>query len=305
MAKDMTCPQCGAQMAFNKETRELSCSWCGHKELLPKEPPTQAEIQERGKRRLMLIKLAVFAGIALTIGTIFAVVFLMKTPVDPFEYLDVTFSGINGEGKVNVRVKHNDYFVRSDLDITYNSKAYIGDLNEGDKLKITVNERNDDLRFTSHDKTYTVEGLELFVTDLNSLSDKAVQAIHDKTESLNKRNITPMLTQAEPDLKKAEPKKMMLLTDGDTSNTLFDIYEATFKTSKGDKTVYLMVYFEGLIANGDDIRYDSAMYKGSIITLGEWYDGTLSCYETLKDAEMAVKNQKENNMQLTERVFKQ
>lgn len=300
MAKDMTCPQCGAQMAVNAETRELSCSWCGHKELLPDKPSAQAEAKQRGR---VWIRVAVAAVAALVIGAAAAFIFLMKTPVDPFEYLDVTFSGVNGEGKVDVRVKHNDYFVKSDLDITYNGKAYVGDLSEGDNLKITVKELNRDLRLTEHDKTYAVKGLELFVSDLNALSDKAVQAIHDKTESLNKRNITPMLTQTEPDLKKSEPKKLMLLSDGGKHNTLYDIYEATFKTSKGDKTVYLMVYFEGLIANGDDIRYDSAMYMGDVVTLGEWYDGALTGYESLKDAEQAVKNNKEKNMELTERDF--
>lgn len=318
MAKEMTCPKCGAQLSFSADKTSLSCSWCGYRELLTGEKSTEQksyeyrmgilraeeEADKRKKRRRRLVFISVAAVVVLFIGVCVAAVQLMKPEINPFDYIELSFTGADGEGKAELRVKSNEYFTKGTVDVTYDGRAFADDLSEGDKIVVKMKHSLDNVRFSPDTQTFTVKGLELFLSDLDKLSDKAIKAIHEKTESLNKKNIQPMLTGAEPDLKKAQPEKLMLLSDGAHNNILYDVYRAVFNTSKGEKTVYLAVYYKGMIVNdGDDptFSYESAMYTGDIITLGAWYDGTLTAYETLKDAELAIKNNKDKNMKLTER----
>lgn len=257
--------------------------------------------QHKSKRKIIAVAAAVTAGTAIIIGFAVAVFLYSLTAVDPFDYITPQFSGKNGEGRVELTVKKNEYFDKNTVDITYNGKAYAEGLHEGDTLTIRLGNPPAGIRFSPDAKDYRVEGLELYVTDVNALNEKELAAVHKESETLLKENSVTSPGQTAPKLKKMTPESLMLLTDG-TVNHVYDLYRAVYQTSSGEKTVYLAAYYQGLMVNGGDnpaVSSDSAFYEGDIVSLGAWYDGTITAFETPDKAAQSLKSKQEGKMTFT------
>ena len=47
---DLTCPQCGAAMDYNREAHTVTCSYCGHKEIVDEDDIVQIEQEAYAKQ---------------------------------------------------------------------------------------------------------------------------------------------------------------------------------------------------------------------------------------------------------------
>jgi len=118
---------------------------------------------------------------------------------------------------------------------------------------------------TESSREYVVKGLELYLTDLNTIDSNAEKVIHQKSEQL-----IGMAINDKPQTKNLKHEKFYLLSDGEKENLMYDVYSATWELVEGNnKTIYLVTYYENIIVyNGDNatFSYDNCMYTGDILS---------------------------------------
>lgn len=307
-------------MKYNDNKTEMHCEYCGNIVILPSaenaekiayakrkaELDAQHRYYEKRKRKerrqhnkAKLIALLIVAAIFLIPMSCAAIPYIFKATVNPFDYIEVTFEGIDGEGVANVELIKTDSKVNSlsDLGVTVSKERR---LSEGEVITVYTNDFESPYWHSESSKEYTVEGLELFLTDLNSMDDNVIELIHQKSEQL-----IGMAVDDKPQFTNIKPEKFYLLSDGDKENLLYDVYKATWELVEGkDKTLYFVAYYENIIThNGDNatFSYDNAMYTGSILSEGSFQNGAVTAFESLKDIELDLNTNRDPNMILSER----
>ena len=280
----------------------LVCDYCGYEAVPARErtPEEQAAALERtrkniqkkaresAKRRRRLILGIILAAVAV-VFLIALIVYRSALPtVDPFEYVSVSFSGGNGKGEAKLHIRQS-----SEVDtsaIRYMLSQSFG-LSEGDEVRLEA--ESDAYQLTKKRETFTVTGLDTYLTSLNDLSDEAIEAIHAKSEEVSRRN-RERSADIVHDCKYCEPNCMYLLTDEKNRNLLYDVYEAGF-TMEHDEVyrVYLVTYYENIIVHNTDpvtLDYGRCFYDGKTIQFGEsiFHTSTLSGYESLQEIEEAL-----------------
>lgn len=177
---DLVCDQCGGMMTLSENRKEMHCEYCGNIVILPdKEQEVQvayakrkAELEaqhnyyekrkknERKQHRVAkLIALLIVAGIFLIPACCAAIPYIFKPTVNPFDYIEVNFSGKDGKGMAQVELIKTDEKIDSlsDLDITI-SKQY--GLSEGDIITVYTNDFESPCWHSESSREYTVKGLE-------------------------------------------------------------------------------------------------------------------------------------------------
>lgn len=312
---DLTCPQCGGNMEHNEEKHMLACPYCGHTEILEennadslaqKAYARQAgilqaneEAEQRKKTKKTRRKLLIILIVILVIGGIAGIAQLMPK-TDPFECITLSFSGIDGDGEAEI-VYLTD--TDSDVDprlITYHlsPERY---LSEGDTVTVTA--ESSDYSLSPTKKLYTVEGLDLYLTDLNSLSDEAMAMIHNSSESMAKKAVTG----AYGDPATIAPYITYFVTDGKKDNAIYDIYKVTFNEKDGTVCErYTGVYFTNVLVRDTEeptMRYDNSMYFGDIIeAYDNSYGGYITAYFSVKDARSDILSHQDKDVTLQERA---
>lgn len=311
---NLTCPGCGAQMIMKPGGKEAVCEYCGHKMLVEDEQSKEQaayerkmgvlraneEMKERQKRKAIKNKIITFLVIAAVI-VISVLVYTQSRPkVNPFDYIEVTFSGRSGKGQAEIQLKDGkDEVEMSDITFEFSKKE---GLSEGEQ--ITVKASSTTYGLVEKKRKYTVEGLDTYLSDLSDLNDASVDLIHLKSETVNRQGTEPS-TLITNEVVSAEPVKMFLLTDGKNNNLLYDVYEVGYKMRDDSiKTVYLVTCYKNIIIRqGEEptMDYDGCMYMGNTINLGDYQDSVLIGYFTLDEVKMDIQSYQESNMKLIER----
>ncbi len=320
--KKLVCPICGAPLTKREGSDKMVCEYCGYVSLMTdnkkadrehlenlayaREKAKHAVEDERKeaertrKRRGRLIVVAViacFLGIALVYGTI------SKPSCDPFAMATVTFSGLNGEGRAELTVKGTDgidtHLIDYDLSAEY-------DLSEGDVITLTA--ESSEYRLTSTKMQIEVTGLDLYLTELDSLSDEVLELIHRKSAEVTDNTLHGVVGLREcNEIVSREPAVMFLATDGNNKNILYDITKLVVTTYEGtEQTVYIAAYYKDIaVRDGEEksFVYDKCMYCGNQIWLGEstLWNGLISGFESIESAETYVRTKMDADMKVIRR----
>ena len=265
---DMICPGCGATMTLNKEDEKLSCPYCNH-EIMVELEDTPEEIREKeyaksygyhkGKYKaekefgLQKKKKARKSGLIVAIVCIIVIALLFlpcflgisaifvdqstKTEINPFDYIKVSFSGIDGDGELVIEELINEDIAVEDIRFEASQER---DLSVGDKVRITAS--STEYKLKENVKLYTVDNLEEYLKNLNKLSNDEIKAIHTTAENELSSRIKDL--KKNKVLKSYKPVKLFLITDGKRSNILYDVYQFKLKGEKGLETAYAVVSFD-------------------------------------------------------------
>ena len=242
---DMTCPKCGAVMQVDAEKEKAVCEYCGALFLLEKED-TLEEIQAKAeakaygyhkgklaaqeraaalkkKNKIKIPVPVIIIAILMLIGMISVIPqHLSKPKVNPFDCIDVTFRGTDGDGEIVIEMTGAVPGIDANR-ITYDiSKEDY--LIEGETVSIEAS--SSDYRLTENTQIYTVDGLDEYLKDLEELSQEALDMIHIQAEKVLELNLDS--TKACGYFVDMKPVKLFLITDGKQTNSLYDVFEVTF-----------------------------------------------------------------------------
>lgn len=317
---DMTCPKCGATMTPNVEKGLVECEYCGHRALIEQEDSAeeiqareqsraygyhrgrlQAEAEARDKaakkEKLRTVKRA-----AIIIGAILLLVVLMnagqmfsKPRVNPFECIEVSFQGKDGDGEIMVELRSPAENIdphQIDLEISRRNNLYQGDT-------VTIEASSDVYFLTESTKVYTVEGLDEYLKDLNNIPKEALALIHARAESVLELNLDGC--KAVGVFVDMKPVKLFLNTDGKQTNELYDVFEVNFTTNAGDVTYYVMACFDDVIIHdGEQVSVDMTygVYFGNLTQV----EGPLFImgYNSLEEVRVGLLTSQEGYMELKE-----
>lgn len=317
---DLICDQCGGMMTYNDKRTEMHCEYCGNVVVIPDtdqeekiayakrkaELDAQHRYYEQEKRKekrhlnvSKLIALLIVFGIISIPFIITAATYIFRPTINPFDYIEVSFSGIDGEGVATVELIKADGKIGNleDLCITV-SKTY--NLSENEIITITTSEWESPCWHSKNVQEYTVTGLELFLTDLNDIDENAEKLIHQKSEQL-----IGMAIDDKPQITNLKHEKFYMLSDGDKSNLLYDVYSATWELVEGkDKTIYMVAYYTDIIVHSGEnatFSYDECMYTGDILSEGSFQNGAVTAFKSLGDIELDLNTNRSPDMTLTEK----
>lgn len=284
---ELSCPKCGANMEPDAKNGVAVCKYCGYQVLIKKEDTleeieakaqsksygyhkgklkAEAEAgliraeQEAQKRKKKTPVAAIVVVILVLIGVGGALFSRLSLPkVNPFACIEVSFKGIDGDGEIVVEMLGNETVDpnRIEYDI---SKEF--DLSLGETISIIA--KSSAYRLSEESKTYVVEGLDAYLTELSDITTEALAIICQKAEGVQETNLSA--TKKNGWFVDMEPVKLFLLTDGKQSNALYVVHEVKFSTDEGNKTYYLSTGFEDVvIRKGAQLSVNSSygMYYGN------------------------------------------
>jgi len=254
----LVCPSCGGNMKLSTDGKKAVCPYCGHEMLIDQEEDiarkeyerrmarARAEedikdlkIRNQKKRRAKgwLIALCVIAGICL-IGAFIpgSAMHELVFPkvVDPFENVNVTFSGMSGEGKAELQITGNgaaEYADSDNFEITPEKNLSNGDT-------VTVKGKAPaGLKFEPSQKQFTVEGLTEWVLQTDQLDEENLAAIHANTERLIREDWKEILSSSLAEDMTIAPYRLYLFVANDKDeyerNVLYDAYEVNVTRADG------------------------------------------------------------------------
>ena len=313
---DLTCPKCGGTMEQDTAHKTLHCPYCGHEVILHQTDPSSIEqkayarqkgilqaneeaenARRRRKRKGVLIAVCVVLALVLAAYVYNA----LQPKVNPFDYITLSFSGITGDGTAEVVRLTDDKGEVNPHEITYSVEPRY-DLSEGDIVTVTASSITYTLSPTT--KTYRVTGLDAYLTDLQALSENAVEMIHNKSEI----TVSSAISGAGTSVKASSfaPCILYLTTDGKNSNTLYDIYQVLYPEKNGGTVKrYVVIYYTDIVVRDTQeptMSYKRTMYTGQIIeTLDDSYGGYMTGYKRLKDAKADILSHQNKAVTLQER----
>ncbi len=250
-----------------------------------------------GRRKLMIALVVCLIVLAALAAAMFIYPMLLPR-VDPFDYINVEFSGDTGSGTASV-VPRTDLVGADTGKIRYTLSKDSG-LVQGEAVTVTAESRA--YRLTEYEKTYNVSGLNEYLTDAADLSDAAIMLMHEKSEAVFQLNFGDPSDSfgVTNELASNQPVRLWLLTS-DSGNILYDVYKASFRSYNSsterydgpEKTVFLVAHYENVKVNPLDtssFTFDTCMYDGDVISLGSdaVYDSVVTGYASLKAAKAAL-----------------
>lgn len=313
---DMACPKCGATMKPDLSKGNAVCEYCGYQVLIEKEDTLEetkakahaksygyhkgkleAEAEASRKEKRRNAKPGIIAiGVIVLIGLIStAVTELPKPKINPFDCIEVSFQGKDGDGEVVLEVKSQTEGVDVNFIDFEISKGHY--LTQGET--ITISATSDEYRLEEKTKTYTVEGLDEYLTDLESIPEDALEIIHLKAESALELNLERSKNVGVfVDMK---PVKLFLTTDGKQTNCLYDVFEVHFTTMEGEKTYYVLAIFDDVIVRGGEqvsIDMSGGIYLGHLTQVeGALY---IMAYDSVEEIRVDILTSQESQMELKE-----
>lgn len=315
---DLTCPKCGATMKPDRYAGKALCEYCGYQMLIEKEDTleeirakeqaksygyhrgrlrAEAEAKEADRRKTgpLKIYLLIFGVIALLLVFVNAVNYLSMPQINPFDYIEVSFVGTDGDGEVKLEVKGAiDCIDANFIDFEISKEDY---LFQGET--ITVEAASEKYRLSEQSKSFIVEGLDEYLKDLEDIPQEALELIHLKAEARLELNLDSSKESGHfIDMK---PVKLFLLTDGKQTNSLYDAFEVHFSTNDGEKTFYVLVGFDDVIVrNGAQVSIDMSygMYCGHLTQVQGWL--WITAYNSLEEIRAELLTGQDSYMELKE-----
>lgn len=280
---DITCPRCKAILDVNESRTEATCGFCGYKCLIEK-GETLEEAVKRAKeisyatqdgrnradeaaekrKKISKIKKIIITIIVIIfiLGGCSAVNYLSKEYVnDPFSNVEVSFSGVDGEGKAAIKATKDDcetsYMLSKDKKLSENETINI----------LAVSNK---CRFGSYKKEITVTGLLKYINNLSDINENIRKYINEKSISFQKSKVESGYS-FKGTIVDVKPYKIYLgLVDGE--NILFDISEMEISAGT-DNTYhkYVVTKYENVIFYDEEtlVKYDSQEAIGKTINAGD------------------------------------
>lgn len=314
---DLTCPKCGAQLKMESDKGKAVCEYCGYSMLIEKEDTMEEirakaqskaygyhkgrlEAEEEANKKKKYHKArntVIMIGIIVLVITVsVAIRELSKPKINPFDCIEVSFQGKDGEGEAVIDV------IRSAEGIDPNLIEF--DISKDDHLiqgeTISINATSTEYRLAEKTKVYTVEGLDEYLKDLDDIPEEALEIIHIKATACLELNLeSSKKTGAFVEMK---PVKLFLATDGKQTNELYDVFEAHFITDSGEKTYYVLACFDDVvIREGEQVSIDMSggMYSGNLTQV----EGSLwiMAYTSLEEIRADILTSEKSYMELKEK----
>ena len=244
-------------MELPADGREAICPYCGHKLLIEKEEYARKEYERRmakaraeedikdlqskrlRRRRLKgwLIALCVLA-VVLLINVFIPGSELNKRvfpkTVDALQNVQVTFSGMSGEGKAELHFTEK-------ADTPYAGEARFEimpetGLQNGDTVTVKA-KAPAGWRFEPAEKQFSVEGLTMWVISSDQLSEDNLAAIHANTERKIREDWEDIVSSSYAEDLTVEPYRMYLFVSDEEKtyeyNVLYDAYEVRVTREDG------------------------------------------------------------------------
>ena len=296
----LKCPQCGGNMEFLTGAKKnmAQCPYCGYSRILEKEETkeehdarlrvliyhnekTRLRAQEehnasqnarvrRGKRIALAIVLTPFV-----IGIIFAIlkgIFGDPTQprVDPFEGLQITFSGTDGMGRAEVRgISGVRYHVEGD-----------GLLEEGKTVVVTAS--SDSLYLTNKRESYVVKGLDFYLTDRSMANEEVLSVLRETVSQAIDREFGStgsMLSSSTKHYDSYEWKEagIYLVTNGKNESHVIEAVELEFTRGDEKVTACAAYGFDGVIIHPNGIApvsWQRGGFIGPIMDIGKMGSGS-------------------------------
>lgn len=316
---DLTCPKCSATLKPNADNTKAVCEYCGYQVLIEREDTVEemrakahaksygyhkgkleaeAEVKEkatkRQKARSIKIKFIVAAVVVLLILLSAAFEQLSKPQVNPFDCIEVTFQGTDGEGKAVLQTKSTADIDVNYIDFVISKKNY---LLQGETITVTAT--SDRYLLTEKERVYTVEGLDEYLTDLEDIPADALEMIHLRAESALELNLDS--SKSAGFFLDMKPVKLFLTTDGKQTNSLYDVFEVRFTTVDGEKTFYVMAVFSDVVVRDGEqtsINMSSGVYSGNLTQVQGWL--YIMAYNSLEEIKASLLTSQESQMELKE-----
>lgn len=312
--QDMTCPKCGATMTYNAEKSKAECAYCGYRMLIEQRESisqlrermrSQAygyhrgklEAQEEAERRRKLRK---FRNIAIFIGVLVLFIcianfskVMSKPKVNPFDLVQISFQGTDGQGEVLVEQLSGEADVNLiDYRISKSHGLFQGET-------ITVEATSEAYRLGETTRTYVVEGLDEYLKDLSDIPKDALELIHAKAENVLKLNLDNSKNAGYfVDMK---PVKLFLTTDGKQKNELYDVFEVGFSVNGEESVYYVLACFEDVLVREEaqtSLSMSYGMYYGNLTQVSGsiW----IMAYDSVEDVRTDILTSQESYMELKE-----
>jgi len=223
---------------------------------------------------------------------------------DPFESLEVTFTGVDGDGQVSFNVT-SDEEVFDDFSFDSDDRYY---LSEGDVITVEFAPYldEDDLAEycaseygmvpTVKEKEYTVEGLGHYVSDVSELTETSLANVltDAKDEVIKEANLSDKETMNACNYKGA----YLLISDDPTDgNEVFLVYECVVDLADGEGNTDQITYCtyveaSNVTINADGVCGYAGMYRGTYHTFDykSSFDSNFYYYgyETLDECNAAI-----------------
>lgn len=317
---DLTCPQCGANIEPDPKGEKAVCKYCGYQALLEREDTLeeiaakaqsksygyhkgklQAEAEmarETSGQQKKTMPVALIVIIALVVIGVFVVVTsnVAKPEVNPFDCIEVSFEGTDGDGEVVMKTISKDDVDANRIDYDISKMS---DLTQGETISIVAD--SSEYRLSEKSKTYVVEGLDEYLKDINDIPEETLQLIHQKAKSVQELN----LSHDEEAFESMKPVKLFLLTDGERKSQLYVVHEVTFTTENGKITCYVSTGFDGVVLRkGPEVSVylPGGIYYGNAVGTGKT-GFFITGYESVEAVRTDILTSQEKNMELTERDF--
>ncbi|MBO5283899.1 MAG: hypothetical protein J6B43_12410 [Lachnospiraceae bacterium] len=313
---DMTCPKCGATMKLDLDKRKAVCEYCGNTVLLEQEDTleeirakaqsraygyhkgrlaAEEEASKRKKHRSIKIAAIIVGAFVLIEMLSFLIVETAKPKINPFDYLEVSFRGVDGKGEVVLNVVNPaENIDTGSIKFTVSKDDY---LMQGETISISA--ASTEYRFTEDKRIYTVEGLDEYLKDLDNLSEEALDTIHTRAETGLKWNLENVKERRM--LTEMTPVKLFLITDGKQANRLYDVFEIHLTTSAGEKTCYVVTYFKDVVVREGEqvsIEMSGGMYIGHLYSVENWL--YIMAYDSLEEVRAEILTNQDSYMELKE-----
>lgn len=323
---NLKCSNCSGNMKISDDKTMAFCPYCQSSFLLEKketieELSKKAEklsyarksgenkaiedsIRRQKKRKLI--------ATLITIGLLFLIIsvgllinyFSLEYIEDPFDCISIEFVGKNGEGKTKITdTKQCQNYTEIDYNFSKDSK-----LNEGEKIKVIAT--SDIYRFDISTKEYIVNGLSMYLVNLDDLNDEISNKLHDFSYNHLKNNLGITF---DGEVVNLTPYKLFLYTNGENENILYDVYKISIKTQNGniyDK--FVVAYYENFIIlnNNELFSYDRQYHCGNTILAGdpntynaisENYAGFITGFKTIDDFKSYINKDNDGTFEIKER----
>lgn len=301
--KDMTCPKCGAVMKVDSTRENAICEYCGYHVIMTRtDIPYKMNTMQNNtnsayekKRKIVIIATLIIAVIAFSNLFIQASVIRQTPKINPFDYIEVSFQGNDGKGEVIVEtIAGEDGINPNEITYRFSQKS---DLFEGNS--ITIYAESDTYRLSEESRLYKVEGLDEYLSDLESIPQEALELVHKKAKKVLDTNLENCKNTGL--FKDMKPVKLFLLTDEKQENRLYDVFEAHFTVNEEEQIYYVVAIFDDVVVrDGKQVSLDMTygVYGGHLTQVHSWL--WIMAYESVEEVQTDILTSQKKQMELKE-----
>lgn len=192
-----------------------------------------------------------------------------RPKVDPFSYVTIDCSGIDGKGKCQMKLED----AKDDKGEIINTSKIKYQISKTDEFSnndtFTVTAESDTYQLTEKSKVYTVSGLDEYLKNVDELSQDNIDLF--VSEALAKQ---PDVTDSSDGATfNSVTAKKLIVMSADQTSTVYVISEINYTLQDGTNvSYYLSTYFKNVVlrknSSGEySVAHGESMYTGDMIHL--------------------------------------